>query len=218
MANFERNLKIIEAHNSKEGVSYTMALNEFADMSRDQLKNMRSGSVVNDTDPVSVEPALQPDAMAEMMGIRDDEELPLHFDWRDSRPECITRVKSQKDCASCYAFGGIAALESHYCIYSGERVEFSEQQALDCTMRKPYDNGGCVGGRVHAIFHYAATFGYLCEEESYPYRVESEQERCSEKYCKNYRYVGDLLYPPYHIRLPNRDVNAIKRVRLDFIL
>ena len=48
----------------------------------------------------------------------------------------LTNLMLQGSCGSCWAFSGIAALESKYLDLTGEApesVDFSEQQFLDCT-------------------------------------------------------------------------------------
>lgn len=56
---------------------------------------------------------------------------PPSFDWRVKN--CVTPVKDQGNtCRNCWAFSSIAALESHWCIKTGELISLSEQQLVDC--------------------------------------------------------------------------------------
>lgn len=56
---------------------------------------------------------------------------PDFFDWR--RKHCVTPVKDQGySCRVSWAFSSVAALESHWCIKTGDLISLSEQQLVDC--------------------------------------------------------------------------------------
>ena len=61
-----------------------------------------------------------------------DEELPPIFDWRDKKyntecRNCVTPVKDQGSCGSCWAFATTAVLESVIKIRETKTVDLSEQ-------------------------------------------------------------------------------------------
>jgi len=75
------------------------------------------------------------------------EDSPDEYDRRDD--DTTTDARNQGSCGSCWAFSGIAALESKYLILTGDSpsdVDFSEQQFLDCTYESSSDKDGCQGG------------------------------------------------------------------------
>ena len=72
---------------------------------------------------------------------------PDSYDRRDDNTS--TSAKDQKRCGSCWAFSGIAAVESKYLDLTGDDpaiADFSEQQFLDCTYEAEGGRDGCKGG------------------------------------------------------------------------
>lgn len=81
----------------------------------------------------------------EMIGSFSD--TPDEYDRREDNT--TTPARAQGSCGSCWAFSGIAALESKYLALTGEApddVDFSEQQFLDCTYESTSGKDGCTGG------------------------------------------------------------------------
>jgi len=75
------------------------------------------------------------------------EDSPDEYDRRND--DTTTDARNQGSCGSCWAFSGIAALESKYLILTGDSpsdVDFSEQQFLDCTYESSGEKDGCQGG------------------------------------------------------------------------
>mmetsp|Transcript_15644 Transcript_15644/g.11021 ORF Transcript_15644/g.11021 Transcript_15644/m.11021 type:complete len:99 (+) Transcript_15644:254-550(+) len=70
------------------------------------------------------------------------EGIPELIDWRDLG--AVTKVKDQGTCGSCYAFSAIGSFEGAWYLKHNELVEFSPQNAVDCSY--DYENYGCMGG------------------------------------------------------------------------
>jgi len=70
----------------------------------------------------------------------DWKDMPSRWDWREKG--CVNPIKSQGQCGSCWAFGGMAAMETEQCKTHGDLNNYSEQQSVDCI----YSYGGCRGG------------------------------------------------------------------------
>jgi len=104
------------------------------------------------------------------VGNQAERDLPTFLDWRERG--IVTRAKSQQTCGACWAFAGIACIES-MCILAGadSRLDLSEQQAISCDVqfRSQYGarNDGCCGGTV-TIFEYFRE-NYAILESAFPY-------------------------------------------------
>lgn len=93
-----------------------------------------------------------------------DFDLPESVDWRNKN--AVTEVKDQEQCGSCYTFSTTGAIESHYFLKMGQRLELSEQNLIDCS--KSYGNFGCHGGSLEVSMQYIRDNG-IHTEKSYPY-------------------------------------------------
>jgi len=92
-----------------------------------------------------------------------------NIDWRDSG--IVTAVKDQGDCGSCWTFATAESVESAWAKATGELVELSEQQILDCTPN-PSDcggSGGCNGGTAELALDRIKQMGGLTTEWRYAY-------------------------------------------------
>ena len=93
--------------------------------------------------------------------------LPKEVNWVNEG--VIGGIKNQYKCASGWAFGVIGAIESHYAIKTGQLLELSEQNLIDCTFGNPYKNLGCSGGSIYSAFNYVINSSGINEEITYPY-------------------------------------------------
>uniref|UniRef100_A0A0A9Z0G8 Cathepsin L2 n=2 Tax=Lygus hesperus TaxID=30085 RepID=A0A0A9Z0G8_LYGHE len=155
--NYGKTLEMIKAHNALYGqgrVSYYLAENHLADLSSSERMKLRgfrksesqSGGRIHQHTGLG-----RPDSV----------------DWRNK--SVVTSVKNQGQCGSCWAFSATAAVESQYAIKTGQLVDLSEQQVVDCDR-----NGHACkyGDNLDAL-------GYIEEEgqellSSYPYIAEPE--------------------------------------------
>lgn len=60
--------------------------------------------------------------------------LPLKWDWRDK--DAVTPVKDQNPFGTCWAFSFVATVESAYLIQTGESLNLSEQDLINCGTRR----------------------------------------------------------------------------------
>jgi C1A family cysteine protease len=90
-------------------------------------------------------------------------DIPNSVDWR--KEGAVNSVQDQGNCASCWAFSTVAAMEGRDKIKNGKLWKLSEQQLVDCA-----EDGriGCGGGVLSFGFQYAKDFGMM-EESAYPY-------------------------------------------------
>ncbi|PWA49673.1 cysteine proteinases superfamily protein [Artemisia annua] len=151
-SNFVESLEMIESHNSK-GLSYTLGVNEFADMSWEEFSKGRLGA------------AQHCSATKKGSHKLTDVVLPLTQDWR--KAGIVSPVKNQGSCGSCWTFSTTGALEAAYAQAYGKSVSLSEQQLVDCA--GDFNNFGCNGGLPSQAYEYIKYNGGLDSEEAYPY-------------------------------------------------
>ncbi|PIN24450.1 Cysteine proteinase Cathepsin F [Handroanthus impetiginosus] len=137
---------------------------QFSDLSEDEFEGMYLGLKGGaDVDMVGN------GAVAEEIDVGN---LPESFDWREKG--AVTDVKMQGACGSCWAFSATGAIEGANFIATGNLLNLSEQQLVDCDHacdakeRKACDDG-CLGGLMTNAYKYLIEAGGIEEEDSYPY-------------------------------------------------
>ncbi|KAM3728865.1 Cathepsin L-like [Dirofilaria immitis] len=195
MAIFEGNELMTEETNRKykEGlITYTTALNEFADLTDEEFKLMHGLRIPNETYLHKNRRTRQ--TLGQIYRYDPNEQLPDSMDWRKSG--YVSSVKNQGECGSCYAFAATAALEAYYKKTSGRLVDLSPQNIVDCTNNR--GNFGCSGGYMNRAFEYAAYYG-IAQERQYPYAATVQNCRWHKRIAlvndKGYAYIpqGDEL-------------------------
>ena len=125
---FYKNYEMIKEHN-QSGASYTMELNQFADMTPEEFKTKMLGFRFTE----------KPRNFVDQGDVAD---APKTMDWRDHG--AVNAVKNQARCGSCWAFSTIASTEAAWFKAKGVLPNLSEQQLVDCA--GAYGNNGCNGG------------------------------------------------------------------------
>ena len=135
--------------------TYTVGMNEFADLSGAEFANLYLSKVRGSHPP-----------MCTYSSIAANSSVPTSVDWRDSG--AVTAIKNQGQCGSCWAFSAIASLEAQWFLSgSGPLTSFSEQQLVDCS--RDWDTFGCQGGLQDSAFTYIHDIGGVQTEADYPY-------------------------------------------------
>lgn len=135
-------------HNASDA-TYTMALNNFADMTGSEFKAKLLGYKSKKTTKNYV---YLPEASSDSV------------DWRTKG--AVTAVKNQGMCGSCWAFSATGSMEGAYFLKNNKLVSLSEQQLVACS--KPQGNHGCSGGLMDYAFKYVKDNG-MESESDYPY-------------------------------------------------
>ncbi|KAJ7356032.1 hypothetical protein OS493_027429 [Desmophyllum pertusum] len=157
------NLRKIQQHNS-EGHSYTLAMNQFGDLTVDEYRFFFLGLRSH----FSNETEREGSSFLPPSGVT----LPPTVDWRTKG--YVTPVKDQGNCGSCWAFSTMGSLEGQHFKKSRNLVSLSEQNLVDCSTK--YGNDGCKGGFVNKAFKYIRDNGGIDTEASYPY--EAQDKKC----------------------------------------
>ncbi|KAA0148375.1 hypothetical protein FNF29_06762 [Cafeteria roenbergensis] len=164
---FRQNAAKVVAHNSK-GLSWTMGLNQFADLTEEEFAAKYIGGFRPSTGPKNYE-------LSHLRAV----DLPSSIDW--STKGAVTPIKNQGQCGSCWAFSTTGSTEGISFISTGKLPSLSEQQLVDCS--GSYGNQGCNGGLMDNAFQYIIANGGLCSEEAYPY--EAQDGTCRSSSCKS---------------------------------
>ncbi|KAG5876328.1 hypothetical protein JTB14_004155 [Gonioctena quinquepunctata] len=161
---FQSNLRKIEEHNARYNsgeVTYYMGITPFTDMTHEEFKDM-----------LRLQKATRPVLNANSHVFVEGLDLPESMNWTERG--AVTAVKTQGECASCWAFSATGAIEGQNAIINELRTPLSEQQLLDCS--GSYGNGNCArGGNVTNAFDYIKDNG-IQSESDYPY--ETQQRSC----------------------------------------
>lgn len=154
---FQANFELIEAHNADASATYTLELNEFADLTFDEFSAKYLG-VAEDFEAGA--------AKCERSSTNKfDPEPPKEVCW--VKAGVVHPVKNQAACGSCWAFSAVGALESALAIFKGQKnLCISEQELVDCSRK--YGNGGCNGGLMHLAYDYILDKG-INDSKDYPY-------------------------------------------------
>ncbi|XP_056141932.1 cathepsin S, ortholog2, tandem duplicate 1 [Lampris incognitus] len=176
---WERNLEMITLHNLEASMglhTYQLSMNHLGDVSPEEILQTLATLRV----PADLERA--PSAFVGSAGAA----LPDSVDWREKG--CVTSVKMQGSCGSCWAFSAVGALEGQLAKKTGKLVDLSPQNLVDCSDR--YGNHGCNGGLMHQAFQYVIDNHGIDSDTAYPYR--GVEQRCH--YNPSYRAANCSRY------------------------
>ena len=138
-AAFQHNLRDILAHNANPRRSYTKGVNELTGSSKGaSFPRGRAKVPKKSTQPEKHRARAPLDCAAARLS------LPDSVSW----VECMTAVKNQGSCGSCWAFSTTQVIEAYFTMATGLTSDLSVQQIAACTPN-PDDcggYGGCSGG------------------------------------------------------------------------
>uniref|UniRef100_A0A8B9JV60 Cathepsin K n=1 Tax=Astyanax mexicanus TaxID=7994 RepID=A0A8B9JV60_ASTMX len=158
---WEKNTRLIEAHNQEYELgihSYELGMNHLGDMTVEEVAEKMFGlQMPMDSDDTNT---YVPDEY---------EKLPKSIDYR--KLGYVSPVRNQGSCGSCWAFSSVGALEGQLMKTTGQLVELSPQNLVDCVK----ENDGCGGGYMTNAFNYVKTNKGIDSEEAYPYVGEDQQ-------------------------------------------
>ncbi|OPJ85685.1 cathepsin S [Patagioenas fasciata monilis] len=158
---WERNLRLVTLHNLEHSLglrSYQLAMNHLGDMTSEEVAASLTGLKVSAR--ANRSSRYRPQRRGE---------APDTVDWREQG--CVTEVKNQGACGSCWAFSAVGALEGQVKLKTGKLVSLSTQNLVDCSMM--YGNKGCEGGFMTNAFQYIIDNEGIDSDESYPYTAQN---------------------------------------------
>jgi len=148
--------------------TYEMGINEYSDLTWEEFSQVMLGFTAPDTDesPLFVSKSTPPN----------------DIDWRTKG--AVTPVKNQGQCGSCWDFAGVGTVETWHFVKTGELLNLSEQQVLDCSK-----GGSCGGGMPEQALDWGCRQG-LCLTSEYPYTAR--QGSCKQCAAKSTKCQGSL--------------------------
>lgn len=155
---FAENLMKIHQHNMEESLglhTFTLGVNEFADMSSEEFGKFYNGLAGKPTN-LNVKNIVA-------------DNVPDTVDWREKG--YVTPVKNQGQCGSCWAFSATGSMEGQHFRKTGKLVSLSEQNLVDCVTA----DAGCRGGLPEHAFEYVIKNHGIDTESTYPYKGKNEQ-------------------------------------------
>jgi cathepsin L len=151
---FKANYNKIRAHNKGKS-TFSMAVNEFADMTFTEFHSKMTGYNRKDNGVLRSKNGPH----------KQIKKTATSIDWRTSG--AVTPVKNQGQCGSCWSFSATGSMEGAHQIKTGNLVSLSEQQLIDCSTAQ--GNQGCNGGLMDQAFQYVISAGGITSESQYPY-------------------------------------------------
>ncbi|CAN9514429.1 unnamed protein product [Ophioblennius macclurei] len=175
---WEKNMLMIAAHNAEAALgmhSYEMGMNHLGDMTSEEVLEKMAGLRVPDNRNFTSDLDYN------------NVQIPKSLDYR--KKNMVTAVKNQGSCGSCWAFSSAGALEGQLAKTTGQLVNLSPQNLVDCVT----ENDGCGGGYMTNAFAYVRDNGGIDSEEAYPYLGEDESCRYNVSgmaaQCKGFKEV-----------------------------
>ena len=177
MNTFIKNFEFIENFNQQDNQTFYLAMNEFGDLTSEEFariflssrpsanagfgQNSREADATDDDISVA---SVIPNEIEEEDSLEPLQKEDFKFwDWRNHN--VVGPIKNQGVCGSCWAFAAVAAIESRHAIKTGQLINLSEQQVLDCAS----DVYGCHGGKVSAALDYINRTKGIAHATHYPY-------------------------------------------------
>jgi len=150
---FKSNLDYINEHNARPS-TFWLGVNQFADMTNKEYQKFLNFKASKGT-------------FLSMVPSSHSGDLPKTIDWREKG--AVSYVKDQGQCGSCWAFSTTGTLEGTLKTSTNKLIELSEQQIIDCSWDKPYNNEGCDGGDMRPAIQAIIDMGGIDTEDDYPY-------------------------------------------------
>ena len=146
---FKKNLKRF----AQNKASYKMGINKFTDLTPTEFRKTY----------LNLDMKLLNKIKYNKISVNSKNDAPESWNWMDQG--VLGPVKDQGFCGSCWAFSTIGNIEALNTMKTGELVQLSEQQLVDCDTEV---DEGCNGGFMEYAFQYLMEKGCM-KQDDYPY-------------------------------------------------
>jgi cathepsin F len=159
---FKENYEKIESMtlDPDSGISHRLGVTKYMDMTPEEFKRVYL--------TLKISPSNLTNLDHQFLSYRADA-APDALDWREKG--AVGKVKDQGSCGSCWAFSTVGNLEGLHAIKTGQMVQYSEQQLVDCDKV----DEGCNGGLMENAFNYLKEAGGIELGTDYPYHARGEK-------------------------------------------
>lgn len=190
---FQRNKALVTTHNAREGITWTAAVNVFADYTDAEFKALLGHRRLGRW--WLPRPSLRQQASGVVRRVH--EELAAEVDWR--RNLVTTNfVHQQGSCGSCWAVAAAGAIEIHAEIALRKQNQqhrdkvprnVSFKQLVDCTPNPEHcgGEGGCQGATSELAFDYTSQHG-IYDADHYAGNINKD-EACKAASKKSSPYI-----------------------------
>jgi len=189
---YQKRRAFVEKHNSKQGITWTAAVNVFADYTDAEFKALLGHRRLGKWWLRPLRPAPPAASFRQAAVVRRHDEA--RVDWRQNLVSS-NYVKQQGACGSCWAVAAAGALEIHAEIAMKQQhskqvpKNVSFKQLVDCTPNPEHcgGDGGCEGATSELAFDYASKHG-LHDAEHYHGNINRD-EHCTASSKKSLPYL-----------------------------
>ncbi|CAN1229442.1 Senescence-specific cysteine protease SAG39 [Linum perenne] len=149
---FKVNVQLIDSFNAAPNNSYTLGLNQFADLTDQEFKATKTGFMGHVRSSQHGHFRYNGPFRYENVSA-----VPTTMDWR--KKGAVTPIKDQGQC--------VGAMEGIHQLSTGKLVSLSEQELVDCDTKG--EDQGCSGGLMDDAFKFIIQNKGLTTETKYPY-------------------------------------------------
>lgn len=148
---FISNVRYCQEFNRRNGLTFRLGVNQFSCHTPSEYKSLLGSQFYDLKTKMS-------------KTVKPSKSTPDTFDWREK--SVVNPIKNQGDCGSCWAFSTISTCESAFAISTGNLLQFSEQNLVDCS-----PGFGCRSGWTYIAVDYVleSQNGTFNSEDQYPY-------------------------------------------------
>ncbi|XP_078061002.1 LOW QUALITY PROTEIN: cathepsin L-like [Mustelus asterias] len=157
---FVDNLKEAKRMQEQDRGTAVYGVTKFSDLSDEEFAKYYLNPIISNNNGTWPEEVKWTEANGRLANLS----APSRFNWK--KKGAITRVKDQRRCGCCWAFGAVASIESMWFIRTKKLVELSEQELVDCDTL----DHGCRGGYPYNAFNSIINMGGIMDSEDYSYR------------------------------------------------